>query len=165
MIATVFVTIVLQRSVTRLPLSEVRNRGENRRVAITGRTYVMTHAMRSSSQSRNCPERIHIFAIFAGLSFWRVSTRHTLRSLRIRCCPVATTLSSVLTALCLLSYPSSLLLWVWLACCGLKRFLFHRLQTGVALRLFPSTYTKPPNPSTCPSFLTTAPAPIPVLQR
>jgi len=48
----VFVTIVLQRSVTQLPLSEVRNRGENRRVAITGRRYVMTHAMRSSSQSR-----------------------------------------------------------------------------------------------------------------
>jgi len=34
------------------PLSEVRNRGENHRVAITGRRYVMTHAMRSSSQSR-----------------------------------------------------------------------------------------------------------------
>ena len=48
----VFVTIVLQRSVTRLPLSDVRIRGENRRVAITGRTYVMTYAMRSSSQSR-----------------------------------------------------------------------------------------------------------------
>jgi len=47
-----FVTIVLQRSVTQLPLSEVRNRGGNRRVAITGRRYVMTHAMRSSSQSR-----------------------------------------------------------------------------------------------------------------
>jgi len=32
----VFVAIVLQRSVTRLQLSEVRNRGENRRVAIQG---------------------------------------------------------------------------------------------------------------------------------
>jgi len=48
----VFVTIVLQRSVTRLPLSEVRNRGEKRRVAITGRRFGMTHAMRSSSHSR-----------------------------------------------------------------------------------------------------------------
>ena len=48
----VSVTIVLQRSVTRLSLSEIRNRGENRRVAIMGRRYVMTHAMRSSSQSR-----------------------------------------------------------------------------------------------------------------
>ena len=49
----VFVMIVLQRSVTRLLLSEVRNHGENRQVAITGRIYVMTHAMRwSSSQSR-----------------------------------------------------------------------------------------------------------------
>ena len=47
------------------------------------------------------------------------SRKHTLRSLRIWCCPVATTLSSALTALCLLSYPSSLLLWLWLACCGL----------------------------------------------
>jgi len=46
----VFVTIVLQRLVTRLPLSEVRNRGGNRRVAITGWRYVMTHAVRSSSQ-------------------------------------------------------------------------------------------------------------------
>ena len=35
-------------------------------------------------------------------------------------------------------------------------------QTGVALRLFPSTCTKPHNPSTCPSFPTTAPAPIPI---
>jgi len=92
------------------------------------------------------------------------STRHTLRSLRIACCPVATTLSSALTALCLLSYLSSLLLWVWIACCGLIRFLFHRLQTGVALRRFPSTCARPPNPSTssCPSFSTTAPAPIPI---
>jgi len=48
----VFVTIVLQRSVTRLPLSEVCTCGENRPVTITGRRYVMTHAMRSSSQSR-----------------------------------------------------------------------------------------------------------------
>ena len=97
------------------------------------------------------------------------STRHTLRLLRIGCCPIATTLSSALTALCLLSYPSSLLLWGWLACCGLRRFLFHRLQTGVDLRLFSSTCTKPTNPSTCPSFSTTAPAPIPmnfrILQR
>jgi hypothetical protein len=37
---------------------------------------------------------------------------------------------------------------------------FHRLQTGVALRLCPSTCTTPPNPSTCPSFPATAPAPI-----
>ena len=97
------------------------------------------------------------------------STRHTLRSLCICCCPVATMLSSTLTALCLLSYPSALLPWVWLACCGLRRFLFHRLQPGVALRLFSSTYTTPTNPSTCPPFSTTAPAPIPknfsVLQR
>jgi len=48
----VFVTIVLQRSFPRVPLSEVRNRGKNRRVAIKRRRYVMTHAMRSSSQSR-----------------------------------------------------------------------------------------------------------------
>jgi len=48
----VFVTIVFQRSVARLLLSEVRNCGENRRVAITRRRCVMTHAMRSSSQSR-----------------------------------------------------------------------------------------------------------------
>jgi len=48
----VFMTIVFQRSVAWLPLSEVRNRGKNRRVAITGRRNVMTHAMRSSSQSR-----------------------------------------------------------------------------------------------------------------
>ena len=47
-----FVKIVLQRSVTRLLLSEVCNCRENCRVAITGRRYVMTHAMRSSSQSR-----------------------------------------------------------------------------------------------------------------
>jgi len=47
----VLVTSVLQRSVTRLPLSEVRNRGENRQVAITGRRYIMTHVMRNSSQS------------------------------------------------------------------------------------------------------------------
>ena len=90
------------------------------------------------------------------------STRHTLRSLRISCCPVATTLSSALTALCLLSCPSSLLLWVWLACCGLRKCLFHRLQTGVALHLLSSTCTKPPNPSTYPYFSTTAPAPIPI---
>jgi len=90
------------------------------------------------------------------------STKHTLRSLRFCCCPVATTLSSALTALCLLSYPSSLLLWVWLVCCSLRRFLFHRFQTGVALRLCSSTCSKPPNPSTCPSFSTTAPAPIPI---
>ena len=76
------------------------------------------------------------------------STKHSLRSLCIWCCPVATTLSSELTALCLLFYPSFLLRWVWLACCGLTRFLFHRLQTGVALCLFSSTCTKPPNPST-----------------
>jgi len=58
------------------------------------------------------------------------STKHTLRSLRIWCCPVATTLSSALTALCLLSYPSSILLWVWPTCCSLRRFLFHRLPNG-----------------------------------
>ena len=40
--------------------------------------------------------------------------------------------------------------------------LFYRLQTCVALRLFFSTCIKPPNPSTCPSFSTTAPAPIPI---
>jgi len=48
----VFVTIVFQRSVARLPLSQICIRGENRRVAITGRRYVMTHAMQSSSQSQ-----------------------------------------------------------------------------------------------------------------
>ena len=47
----VFVTIVFQRSVTLLPLSEVRNCVENCRVAITGRRYVMTHAMRSLSHA------------------------------------------------------------------------------------------------------------------
>ena len=86
------------------------------------------------------------------------STKHILRSLR----PVATTLSSALTALCLLSYPSALLLWVGLACCGSRRFFSHRLQTGVALRLFASTCTKSPNPSNCPSFPIIAPAPIPI---
>jgi len=103
--------------------------------------------------------------LFAGLPHGNLgepSTRHNLRSLHICCCPVATTLSSEQTAICLLSYPSSLLFLVWLACCGLRRCLFHRLQTGVALRLFPLTCTKPPNPSTCPSFPTTAPAPIPI---
>ena len=88
------------------------------------------------------------------------NTTHTLRSLRIWCCSVSPSLSSALTALFLLSYPSSLLLWLLFACCGLRRFLFHRLEKGVALRLFSSTCTKPPNPSTCPSFSTTAPAPI-----
>jgi len=90
------------------------------------------------------------------------NTKHTLCSLRIWCCPDATTLSSALTTLCLFSYLSSLLPCIWLACCGLRRFLFHRLQTGVALRLFSSTCTKLPNSSTCPSFWTTAPAPIPI---
>jgi len=70
-----------------------------------------------------------------------------------------------LIALCLLSYPSSLLLWVWLACCGLKKMLLHRLQTGDALRLSSSTCTKPPNPSTCPSFWTTATENPPKLQK
>ena len=84
--------------------------------------------------------------------------------------------------LCLLSYPSSLLLWLLFACCGLRKekkcylleskwkikydllwsekISFHRLQTGVVLRLFSLTCTKLPNPSTCPSFSNTAPAPI-----
>ena len=67
-------------------------------------------------------------------------------------------LSSALTVLCMLSHPSSLLYWPSLACCGLQRFLFHRLQTGAVVLLFLSTYTNPLNPSTCPCFLTTAPA-------
>jgi len=73
-----------------------------------------------------------------------------------------TTLLSTLNALCLLSYPSGLLLWLLLACCSLRKFLFHRLQTGVAFRLFPPTCTKLCNPWTGPSFSTTAPAPIPI---
>jgi len=40
-----------------------------------------------------------------------------------------------------------------------EKIFFHRLQMGVALRLFSSTCTKPPIPSRCPSFSTTAPAP------
>jgi len=42
----------------------------------------------------------------------------------------------------------------------LRTFLLPWIRTGVAVRLFSSTCTKPPNLSTCPSFLTTAPAPI-----
>jgi len=77
------------------------------------------------------------------------------RGLRFTHCAFDVALSpprSALTALCPISYPSSLLHWVWLACCGLRRFLFHRLQTDVALRLFSLSCTKPPNTSTCPSF-------------
>jgi len=46
---TLFLLTVAKQS---FAVSELRARGENRRVAITGRTYVMTHAMRSSSQTR-----------------------------------------------------------------------------------------------------------------
>jgi len=102
-----------------------------------------------------------LFPRLAHSNLGEPNTKHTLRSLRIWCFSIATTLSSALTALCLLSYPSFLLLWLLLACV-LRRFLFHRLQTVVALRLFSSTCTKPPNPSTCPSFPTTTPAPIPI---
>jgi len=58
----VFVTIVFQRSVAWLPLSEVCNRGENRRLAITGRVYscskpehppVGDHSCTTGNQSPN----------------------------------------------------------------------------------------------------------------
>jgi len=63
------------------------------------------------------------------------SAKHTLRSLRIWCCPVATTLSSSLTALCLLSYPSFLLLWLLFAYCGLRRFLHLKITRACIWRL------------------------------
>jgi len=124
--------------------------------------YICIYIYILSIRCCDCQSSTLLFARLPHGNLGEPSMRHTFRSLRIWCCPVATTLSSELTALCLLSYPFSLLLWVWLTCCGLRRFLFNRLQTGVALRLFSSTCTKPPNPSTCPSFPTTAPSLIPI---
>jgi len=97
------------------------------------------------------------------LKLWLLSSKHffprpphvkvnpTRGILSAHCAFYATMLSSAPTALCLLSCPSSLLLWHLLACYSLTRFLFHRLQTGVVLRLF-SSCAKPPYPSTCPFF-------------
>jgi len=84
------------------------------------------------------------------------TTRHSLHSLHIWCCFIATTLSSALTAFRLLSYSSSFLLWPLFGCCSLGKFLYCQLQTCAALRLSSSTCTNPPNPSTGPFFPTTA---------
>jgi len=115
-----------------------------------------------------CPFLLILWPISAKLLFPRLphgnlgehKTIHMLRSLRIWCssCFVATMISGALNALCLLSYPSSLLRWHLLVSSGLRRFLFHRLPTGVVFCLFSSSCIKPSNFSACLSFPTTAPA-------
>jgi len=90
------------------------------------------------------------------------NTRHTLCLLRFWCCSVTTTLPSALTALCLLSYPSPLLSLCLLAAVWEDFFSIDLTRLGAALRFPSSTSTTPPNPLTCPSFSTTAPAPIPI---
>jgi len=90
------------------------------------------------------------------------STKHTLCSLHILCCSVVTTLSSALTALCLLSYLSSLLLWPLLACCGLRRFF--SIDFKRALQFVFSPRPAPKNLILRPAYLfsTSALAPIPI---
>jgi len=78
-----------------------------------------------------------IFARLLHGNLGEPNTNHTLRSLRIWCCSVATTLSSALIAHCLLSYPSSLLLWLLFACCVLRRFSSIGFKRALILVFFP----------------------------
>jgi len=75
----------------------------------------------------------------------------------------------LLSSFLLLSYPSSLLLWLLFACCGLRRLLSIGFKRALLFVFFPRPAPNYPSSSTCPSFSTTAPALIqtifPILQR
>jgi len=59
---------------------------------------------------------------------------------------------------CLLPYLSSLLPGILFSRCDLRKLLIHQFQTCATLRLLSSIRANPPNPSTCTSISTTAPA-------
>jgi len=65
------------------------------------------------------------------------NTKHTLSTLCIWCCSVATTLSSALTALCLLSYSSFLLLWLCLLVAVWEDFFSISVKRALLFVLFP----------------------------
>jgi len=96
-----------------LSLCQSRNRVLSISIALDIRRFLLILQLLSSNL---------FFACLPHGNLGEPNTKHTLRSPRIWCCPVATTLSSKLTALCLLSYPSFLLLWLLFACCGLRIF-------------------------------------------